>query len=83
MAAPANQAMTADTVGHRCATPRQVRRVNSLAASAIAEPKANRVNRLPTVRTPYRYTARTMPKARTALVILRNANAMATSAYGS
>ena len=56
--------------------------VISLVASATAEPKAKRVKRLPTVRTPYAYTARAMPCERTAQTILRNTNPMITSAYG-
>ncbi len=56
--------------------------VISLVASATAEPKAKRVKRLPTVRTPYAYTARVMPCERTAQTILRNTNPMITSAYG-
>ncbi len=55
----------------------------SLAASATTEPKANRVNRLPTVRTPYAYTARTAPSRYFDGVVLRNANAIVTSAYVS
>jgi hypothetical protein len=57
--------------------------VISLTASATTEPRANLVNCLPTVRTPYSYTARTVPLRYLAGAILRNVNAIVTSAYVS